>query len=59
VATVILLHGDPGISERYVEPIVPFVGHGRRRIVSYDQRGVGLSRCDSDDPARLALRGRR
>jgi proline iminopeptidase len=48
--TVILLHGGPGMSERYMEPVVPFVDNGRRRIVSYDQRGVGRSRCDSQDP---------
>jgi proline iminopeptidase len=55
VETVILLHGGPGISERYMEPVVPFVDNGRRRIVSYDQRGVGESRCDSDDPAGYGL----
>lgn len=49
--TVVLLHGGPGITERYMEPIVPFLDDGRRRIVSYDQRGVGESRCDSTDPA--------
>jgi len=53
--TVILLHGGPGISERYMEPIVPFLDIGRRRIVSYDQRGTGLSPCDSDDTADYAL----
>jgi proline iminopeptidase len=53
--TVVLLHGGPGISERYMEPVVPFVDNGRRRIVSYDQRGTGMSRCDSDDPADYGL----
>ena len=51
VETVVLLHGGPGMSERYMEPIVPFVDNGRRRVVSYDQRGTGPSACDSDDPA--------
>ena len=51
VETVVLLHGGPGMSERYMEPLVPFVDNGRRRIVSYDQRGVGESRCDSKDAA--------
>ena len=51
VETVVLLHGGPGISERYMEPVIPCVDNGRRRIVSYDQRGTGQSRCDSDDPA--------
>jgi len=55
VETVILLHGGPGISERYMEPVVPFVDNGRRRIVSYDQRGTGESRCDSEDPAEFGL----
>lgn len=55
VETVVLLHGGPGISERYMEPIVPFVDDGRRRIVSYDQRGTGLSICDSDDPVDYGL----
>ena len=55
VETVVLLHGGPGISERYMEPIVPFVDNGRRRIVSYDQRGTGLSICDSDDEADYSL----
>ena len=53
--TVILLHGGPGISERYMEPVVSFVDNGRRRIVSYDQRGTGESRCESDDPADFGL----
>jgi pimeloyl-ACP methyl ester carboxylesterase len=55
VETVVLLHGGPGMSERYMEPVVPFVDNGRRRIVSYDQRGTGQSRCDSDDPADFGL----
>lgn len=55
VETIVLLHGGPGVSERYMEPIVPFVDNGRRRIVSYDQRGVGLSRCDSKEPADFGL----
>lgn len=55
VETVVLLHGGPGISERYMEPVVPLVDNGRRRIVSYDQRGTGMSRCDSDDPAAYGL----
>lgn len=49
--TVVLLHGGPGISDRYMEPVVPFLDDGRRRIVSFDQRGTGRSRYDSDDPA--------
>jgi pimeloyl-ACP methyl ester carboxylesterase len=53
--TVVLLHGGPGISERYMEPVVPFVDDGRRRIVSYDQRGTGESRCESEDPADFGL----
>ena len=55
VETVILLHGGPGASERYMEPVVPFVDNGQRRIVSYDQRGTGQSRCDSADPADFGL----
>ena len=55
VETVVLLHGGPGMSERYMEPVVPFVDNGRRRIVSYDQRGTGESRCESDDPADFGL----
>lgn len=55
VETVVLLHGGPGVSERYMEPIVPFVDNGRRRIVSYDQRGVGQSPCDSTKPADYGL----
>lgn len=55
IETVVLLHGGPGMSERYMEPVVPFVDNGRRRIVSYDQRGVGESRCDSADPADFGL----
>ena len=53
--TVILLHGGPGISERYMEPVVPFVDNGRRRIVSYDQRGTGLSRYPTDNAADYGL----
>ena len=53
--TVILLHGGPGISEKYMEPLVAFVDNGRRRIVSYDQRGVGESQFDSTDPADFGL----
>lgn len=55
IETLVLLHGGPGLSERYMEPIVPFVHNGRRRIVSYDQRGSGHSRCDSEDPADFGL----
>ncbi|HJP89552.1 MAG TPA: alpha/beta fold hydrolase [Candidatus Limnocylindrales bacterium] len=53
--TVVLLHGGPGMSGRYMEPVVPFVENGRRRIVSYDQRGAGESRCDSKDPGDYGL----
>lgn len=53
--TVVLLHGGPGAPEQYMEPVVPFVDNGRRRIVSYDQRGTGQSRCDSDNPADYGL----
>ena len=53
--TVLLLHGGPGVAEQYMHPIVPFIDNGRRRIVSYDQRGTGLSPCDSDDPADYGL----
>ena len=55
VETIVLLHGGPGMSERYMEPVVPFVDNGRRRIVSYDQRGTGESRCDGDDPVEFGL----
>jgi proline iminopeptidase len=55
VETVVLLHGGPGISARYMEPIVPFVDDGRRRIIAYDQRGTGLSRCHSEQPADYGL----
>ena len=55
VETIVLLHGGPGMSERYMEPVVPFVDNGRRRIVSYDQRGSGQSRCDGDDLVNFGL----
>ena len=55
VETVILLHGGPGVAEQYMEPIVRFVDNGLRRIGSYDQRGTGRSRCDSEDPGDFGL----
>lgn len=38
--TVVLIHGGPGISHRYMLGLERLAG-AQRQVVSYDQRGVG------------------
>lgn len=46
---VVLIHGGPGISHRYMRGLERLAGP-RRQVVSYDQRGVGESPHASTDP---------
>ncbi len=48
--TLVLIHGGPGLSGRYMADLERLAGR-RLRVISYDQRGVGESPFDSDDPA--------
>ena len=52
--TLVLIHGGPGISHRYMLGLERLAG-AERRVVSYDQRGVGRSPFDSTDPADYGL----
>jgi len=40
--TVVLLHGGPGFSSRYLDPFLE-LADGQMRVVTYDQRGAGDS----------------
>lgn len=48
--TVVLVHGGPGLASTYMVGLERLAQDGRR-VVSYDQRGVGESTFESDDPA--------
>jgi pimeloyl-ACP methyl ester carboxylesterase len=39
---LVLLHGGPGVSHEYMQPLEALASHALR-VVSYDQRGVGRS----------------
>lgn len=48
--TLVLLHGGPGATSRYLRPLEALAGDGRR-VVTYDQLGCGAS----DRPEDLSL----
>ena len=52
--TLVLVHGGPGISHRYLEALAR-LATDRRRVVAYDQRGTGRTRFRSDVVADYGL----
>lgn len=46
--TLVLLHGGPGISSQYMSGFADLASD-RRRVINYDQRGVGASTAPAKD----------